>query len=617
MSVIELLENKYDGTPATSSPVSIRPRGDRTRRVMMVQPASAGGNFEYIAIPRQGMLFLSGALAQWEGPYVYERDIWFEDRLGRMNPDSDLDGVDILMITALINEAPRAYELARQARQYHPELVILGGGPQMSPLPEEAIARGGFDVIVNREGEDIIGQLCDILLTWRDDRKYAYLERVAGISYMRDGHLEQTRRKGLVAPDFVELPDFRSIRGLSPANPMAGGVLETVRGCTENCSYCQVIQQFLGYRLISRETEYKRLEQLEGLAADGLIHTGRNGKFNVFISDDLHTPPLRAVKFRNERLERLQGWRGRTEAMNMICQARAEIGQDDELADALLDANVKMLYLGVESNNAESLKAVRKRQEPGQMERDLVHLNERGFSVVAMTIIGLPYDTEESIMTLAEWVTQHSRYQTANLLTPLPATSNWSLKPLNADGQPLAEGEMRPYELYTGRQFVHEDERWTMSESRDLFERYSGKLTSIDALYGRIFRILGSYRLRQARSVQDLSETTETMRAWSHQVQQAGKEFGENLHGRVTELSETLRTVSQPLSNMGADFMDNLRARINETSDALRVYAERADAGSKEAAAGISARVNEVTTMLNGVLDATGPRRSPNRQQAG
>ena len=377
MSAIPLLDEKFDGTPSTVSPVSIQPKGDRTRRVMMVQPASAGGNFEYIAIPRQGMLFLSGALAQWEGPYVYERDIWFEDRLGRMDPDRDLDGVDVLMITSLINETPRAYELARQARQYHPNLVILGGGPQMSPLAEEAFARGDFDVIVNREGEDIIGQLCDILLTWRDDRKYQYLARVAGISYMQDGHLVATRRKGLVSPDFVELPDFRSIRGLSPGNPMAGAVLETVRGCTENCSYCQVIQQFLGYRLISRETEFKRLEQLEDLAADGLIHTGRNGKFNVFISDDLHTPPLRAVKFRNERLERLHGWQGRTDSMNMICQARAEIGQDDELADALLAANVKMLYLGVESNNAESLAAVRKRQEPGQMERDLVHLNEK------------------------------------------------------------------------------------------------------------------------------------------------------------------------------------------------------------------------------------------------
>ena len=374
----------------------------KTKRVVMVQPASAGGNFEYIAIPRQGVLFLSGALEQWTGPFRYEREIWFEDRSGLMDPDKDLDGVDILLVTALINEAPRAYQLARLAKQYHPELVTIGGGPQMSPLPEEAIRLGNFDVIVNREGEDIIGQLCDLMLEYgRSPMLDSYLEKVPGISYMRDGHLSQTRRVGLVEPDFVELPDFRSIKDLSPEYPMAGAVLETVRGCTEKCTYCQVIQQFLGYRLISRETEIKRLHQLQELAADGLIHTSRNGKFNVFISDDLHPPPLRAVKYRNERLERLKNWKGHTDDMYMICQARAEIGEDPELANAMYDANIRMLYLGIESNNAESLKAVNKRQEPGQMERCLKILNDMNFSVVAMTIIGLPYDTEETIMNLA------------------------------------------------------------------------------------------------------------------------------------------------------------------------------------------------------------------------
>ena len=79
----------------------------------------------------------------------------------------------------------------------------------------------------------------------------------------------------------------------------------------------------------------------------------------------------------------------------MICQARAEIGQDPELATAMAEANIKMLYLGVESNNAENLLAVNKRQEPGQMEQDLCTLNAMEFSVVAMTIIGLPFDREE------------------------------------------------------------------------------------------------------------------------------------------------------------------------------------------------------------------------------
>ena len=591
----------------------------RIKRVMLLQPASAGGNFEYVAIPRQGMLYLSAALAQWEGPFVYEREIWFEDRSGLMDPEKDLEGVDILMLTALINEAPRAYQVARQAKEYHPEIITIGGGPQMSPLPEEAFDYGRFDVIVQREGEDIIGQLCDVLLERRGPGRNQYLANVPGISYLEEGRVVQTRRVGLVRPDFVELPDFRSIRDLTPENPMAGGVVETIRGCTEKCTYCQVIQQFLGYRLVSRETEFKRLAQLQELAADGLIHSSRNGSFQVFVSDDLHTPPLRAVKFRNERLERLKGWKGHTENMNLIIQARAEIGQDPELAHALEEANIKMLYLGVESDNAENLKAVNKRQEPGQMHRDLAYINEQGFTVVAMTIIGLPYDTEESIMSLADWVTTVSRYQTANFLTPLPATSNWTaLKPLNERGELLEEGEMRPYQLYTGRQFVHHDERWSMQESREIFDKYTSKLQEVDDVYRRVFRILRTYKLRLAASSRGLSDTVATrlgeaadnLRELAQPDSLAGREFGENISGKVSELVETLRSVSQPLANVRREAADSIGSKLNELSDSLKTLADPSVSSGKELASGISRRIADLTDAIDAALSDEGRKKA-------
>jgi methyl-accepting chemotaxis protein len=297
--------------------------------------------------------------------------------------------------------------------------------------------------------------------------------------------------------------------------------------------------------------------------------------------------------------------------MYLICQARAEIGQDLELAESMQDANIKMLYLGVESNNAENLKLVKKRQEPGQMEQDLQVLNEMDFSVVAMTIIGLPYDTEEDIMNLADWVTQYSKYQTANLLTPLPATSNWdSLTPLNENGELLAAGEIRPYHLYTGRQFVFSDERWSMEESRELFDRYSAKLTSIDNLYGRLFRMLRSYRLRLATSSRDLGDTitsrigeaTETIKNWADPISSVGQEFGENISVKLEELAETLKTVSQPLSNTRQDMVDNISVRVNELSNSLKELTDPVAASSKDIVTGVSTRINELTEILNGVL---------------
>ncbi len=567
----------------------------KIKRVTLLQPASAGGNFEYIAIPRQGLLFLSGALKQWDGPYLYDREVWFEARSGKLDPDKDLEGVDILMISALINEAPRGYDVARLAKEAHPDLITIGGGPQMSPLPREAMELGKFDVVVNREGEDIIGQLCDVLLSLTGSEREKALSNIPGISYMSGGQLVQTLRRGLVSPDFVELPDFNAIRDLTPMNPMAGGVLETVRGCTEKCTYCQVIQQFLGYRMVNRETEIKRLHQLQELAADGLIHS-RNGRFAVFVSDDLHPPPLRATKYRNERLERVKAWKGHSDGMALVCQARAEVGQDPEMAHALREIGMGMLYLGVESDNVANLEAVRKRQEPGQMFKDLETLNSTGFSVVAMTIIGLPFDTEQSIMDMAEWVTQISRYQTANLLTPLPATSNWTdLTPLDENGNVLEEGAIRPYHLYTGEQLVHLDERWSLQESQDLFQRYYSKLNPVDRFYGRIFSMMQNYKgfagqqreLSPSISVR-IAELKEALNRLSESTR---KEIGDAVAIRVNDVGEALRSVSDQA-------MTELQQTVAEQVGYMTDTLDDLTKSSRALSTAVSVRMNEMSEAL-------------------
>ena len=213
-------------------------------------------------------------------------------------------------------------------------------------------------------------------------------------------------------------------------------------------------------------------------------------------------------------------------------------------------------------------------------------------------------------MEMADWVTEISRYQTVNLLTPLPATSNWeSLQPLNEQGELLQEGEMRPYHLYTGRQFVHYDERWTMQESRELFDRFSARLQSIDNLYGRLFRIFRPYRLRLAATSRGLGDTisarigeaTEILRAWADPVSMAGMEFGENISGRVGELVDTLRTASQPLANAQRELVDNIGNRISELTESLRNLSDPLAAGGRELAANVSGRITELTEMLNRV----------------
>jgi hypothetical protein len=285
-----------------------------------------------------------------------------------------------------------------------------------------------------------------------------------------------------------------------------------------------------------------------------------------------------------------------------------------------------MVYVGVESDNAEALKLVRKRQEPGQVHKDLTSLNNMGFSVVAMTIIGLPFDTEERIMAMADWVTQLSKYQTVNLLTPLPATSNWDgMVPLDENGDLLQPGQMRPYHLYTGRQFVHQDERWSMQESRDLFDRYSERLTPVDDLYRRIFRILRTYRLRLATSSRELgdtitariSEAAESLRSWSDpaSVAVAGKGIGDNISQGVSELAEKLRAVSQPLANARREVVDNVGARVNELTESLQVLSDPLAPGRTELSMSIAGRITELGDILDGVVKDS-PRRESRRRSS-
>jgi hypothetical protein len=225
-----------------------------------------------------------------------------------------------------------------------------------------------------------------------------------------------------------------------------------------------------------------------------------------------------------------------------------------------------------------------------------------------MTIIGLPYDTEESIMNMASWVTQVSKYQTANLLTPLPATSNWvDLVPLNADGEVLQPGEQRPYHLYTGRQFVYQDPRWTMQESRELFERYHSQLNPVDTLYERMFKILQTSRFRTGSMGKDLassasariSEFSEALKTLSD----SPKEHPEALSDRMHEVAETLSRYRDQLVASGRELPEAISTHIKEASDTLGRYRQQIAVTGRELGDNIAGHINAVSEAMARLSD--------------
>ena len=184
---------------------------------------------------------------------------------------------------------------------------------------------------------------------------------------------------------------------------------------------------------------------------------------------------------------------------------------------------------------------------------------------------------------------------------------------MNENGHLLEEGEIRPYHLYTGRQFVHYDERWSMDESREIFDKYTARLTSIDTLYGRIFRILRSYRMRLAASGKDLGDTissriaeaTETLKLWSDPMSTVGKELGYSVSSRITDLTETLRSVSQPLANSPKELSDTIGIQVHELAEHLSSLADPATIDRQDIAGKVTSSISSLSDLLNQVYDTS------------
>lgn len=176
---------------------------------------------------------------------------------------------------------------------------------------------------------------------------------------------------------------------------------------------------------------------------------------------------------------------------------------------------------------------------------------------------------------------------------------------------------MRPYHLYTGKQFVHYDKRWGLEESRDLYAQYTSRLHPVDAMYERIFRIFKSkayYGVMESRQedasrkaiitarayaspadtrisqledslrrvfsqtrdsvLSSLSQLADSYAPWTSASGAHGPSRAEEVRqaarARVTDLQETLSTKLDDLGSTLSSRLVDLRASFSSTTDDLR-----------------------------------------------
>jgi anaerobic magnesium-protoporphyrin IX monomethyl ester cyclase len=300
---------------------------------------------------------------------------------------------DLLGISTTTSTAPRAYWIADTVKQLRRDIPVVLGGPHVSFCVDEALQHADYCVI--GEGEESFAALVDRL-----DKGQSVAE-VPGLAY-RDG---SGMRIGPKAPPVrlssLPFPDLSVIDG---HERMTLAPIETSRGCPHGCRFCSVIAMF--------GRDY-RLRDIVAVAD----HISKLPYSNLFFYDDNFTAlPGRTRSLMREMINR------RIQA-HWSAQVRADAVLDRGLLDLMYEAGCRILHIGFESVNDDTLKEFNKRLSVKQAVDAIRAIHERGIRIHGMFVIGSDSDDADTPKRTVDFALQHG-IDTIQLLmlTPLPGT---------------------------------------------------------------------------------------------------------------------------------------------------------------------------------------------------
>ncbi len=403
--------------------------------VLFLEPRSPDSHiFSIYPLPRLGSIIL-GTILRESG---FDVKVLIEE----IEPidSSQLLEADVVGITTTTSTAPRAYAYADLARSMGKPVVL--GGPHVTYRPKEALEHA--DCVVLGEGEIVAPVLFQRLAA---GEPVSDLKGVATAANISNGSpVPAERLKDL---DMLPIPDLSLVHGFDLKKRILRRTVVPVqasRGCPHDCSFCSVTGMF-GRRFRFRSVDHV-IEELDRYNRPGM---------SIFFYDD----NLAANRpWFGELLERMAT---KNYSFNWSAQVRIEVAGDRELLRLIRRTKCTTLYIGVESLNPETLKAMNKHQTPGEIREAMVHFREHRLSIHGMFIFGMDTDTPESIRKTVSWAVRAGFGSVQFLiLTPFPGTRTF--QELSSQGRFLFDD----WSLYDGHHVTFQPAGMSPAELQSL-----------------------------------------------------------------------------------------------------------------------------------------------------
>ncbi|MCI0471138.1 MAG: B12-binding domain-containing radical SAM protein [Candidatus Aminicenantes bacterium] len=363
------------------------------KKIIFIEPAPPSFHvFSRFKSPRLG-IFILGSMMKKRG---WDVEIFVED-MGKLDWER-IAAADIVGITSITSTAPRAYKIADIIREMG--ITVIMGGPHPTFLTEEALQHADF--VIRGEGEYPLMAFVDAL------EKDSDFSEVPNLSYKENGNIVHNRfRKIGTNLDEMPFPDFSMFH--APEKIVRQGSLipiQTSRGCPFHCSFCSVTAMFgKKYRFRSVENIMQELRQY------------KDEKHFVFFYDDNFTANPTHTK------ELLKAIIGENFKFKWSAQVRADATKDEELIELMKKSGCRMVFIGFESANPDSLQEMKKSQKVADIVHAVKVFRKYGIHIHGMFMLGLDSDTWKSIKNTVRFALR-SRITSAQFLviTPLPGT---------------------------------------------------------------------------------------------------------------------------------------------------------------------------------------------------